>query len=89
MIIRINTDPKIEGYKRKMGLTGDVYIYNDVFIESLQSHKLLIPNSVVTTIEQAYEERVFWEEEQARIRAEEQERIREQMANELGGDISE
>lgn len=68
MIIRNNTDPKIEGYKRKMGLTGDVYMVGH-FIESLESHKRLIPHSTATTIEEAVEERVLYEEELERQKA--------------------
>ena len=73
MIIRNNTDPKIEGYKRKMGLTGDVYMVGH-FIESLESHKRLIPQSTATTIEEAEEEREVYEVERelARIQATEE-----------------
>ena len=58
----------IEKMKQKLGLTGDVYVYNDHFIESLESHKRLIPNSTATNIEEAYAERVQWEQEQAEQR---------------------
>lgn len=67
MIIRNNTDPKIEGYKRKMGLTGDVYMVGH-FIESLESHKRLIPHSTATTIEEAETERETYEAEQEQAR---------------------
>lgn len=68
MIIKNNTNPKIEGYKRKMGLTGDVYMVGH-FIESQESHKRLIPNSTATTIEQAEEERILYEDELERQKA--------------------
>lgn len=68
MIIKNNTHPKIEGYKRKMGLTGDVYMVGH-FIESLESHKRLIPQSTASTIEEAAEERVLYEEELERQKA--------------------
>ena len=68
MIIKENTDNKIEEMKAKLGLTGDVYLYNEHFIESLESHKNLIPNSTAQTIEEAYEERITWELEQSEKR---------------------
>lgn len=68
MIIKNNTNPKIEGYKRKMGLTGDVYMVGH-FIESLESHKRLIPQSTAVTIEEAAEERILYEEELERQKA--------------------
>lgn len=69
MIIRSNTDAKTEQHKARLNLTGDVYII-DHFIESLASHKVLIPTSTATTIEEAEQERIAYEIEQARIRAE-------------------
>lgn len=71
MIIRDKTDEIIERRKTRLGLSGDVYIWNGHFIESLDSHKVLIPNSTAQTIEEAYDERVAYEEEQERRRAEE------------------
>lgn len=63
MIIKDCVDAVIELHKQKLNLKGDVYIYNNHFIESLQSHKNLIPNSNAQTIEEAYNERVQYEEE--------------------------
>ena len=68
MIIKENTNAKIEEVKAKLKLTGDVYLYNEHFIESFESHKNLIPNSTAQTIEEAYQERVQWEQEQAEKR---------------------
>lgn len=70
MIIRDKTDEIIERRKTRLGLSGDVYIWNGHFIESLDSHKVLIPNSTAQTIEEAYDERVAYEEERERRRAE-------------------
>lgn len=69
MIIRENTDPKVEAHKRKINLTGDVYMIGN-FMESLESHKVLIPDSTVETIEEAEQERIAYEAEQERLRAE-------------------
>lgn len=69
MIIRNGTNPKIEDRKRRLGLSGDVYLVNGHLIESLESHKRLYPNSVATTIEDAERERETF------LRLEEQERI--------------
>lgn len=77
MIIRDKTDEIIERRKTRLGLSGDVYIWNGHFIESLGSHKVLIPDSTAQTIEEAYEERVAYEEEQERRRAEEAARAAE------------
>ena len=56
MIIRDKTNKKIEQVKKKLGLVGDVYIIDNL-IESLDSHKRIVPNSVASNIEQAEEER--------------------------------
>ena len=64
MIVKDKTDVKIEEIKKQLKLEGDVYVYNNHFVENLESHKHLIPNSEATTIEEAYEERIKWEEEQ-------------------------
>ena len=77
MIIRDKTDEIIEQRKMRLGLSGDVYIWNGHFIESLDSHKVLIPDSIAQTIEEAYDERVAYEEEQERRRAEEAARAAE------------
>ena len=56
MIIRDKSKNKIEIVKQKLGLVGDVYIIDNI-IESLASHKKIVPNSAAKTIEQAEEER--------------------------------
>lgn len=91
MIIRDKTDEIIERRKTRLGLSGDVYIWNGHFIESLDSHKVLIPNSTAQTIEEAYDERVAYEEEQERRRAEEaaREAEEEHSDDEKTGDGSE
>lgn len=61
MIIKDLTNMKIEAHKIRLGLKGDVYIWNERFIESLPSHRRLFPNSTATTIEEAYAERVVFE----------------------------
>jgi hypothetical protein len=71
MIIKNGTNQKIEKLKERLGLTGDVYVYNNHFIESLESHKKLIPNSKATDINEAFVERVQYEIEQEKLRAEE------------------
>ena len=58
-IVRNNTDAKVEEMKLKLNLSGDVYIYNNHFMESLESHKKLFPESSATTIEQAYLESII------------------------------
>jgi len=80
MIIKDGTNANIEKHKQKLGLTGDVYLVNDHFMESLASHRRLFPDSTATTIEDAMAERIAYEQEQERIRLEqaaqaEQERI--------------
>lgn len=63
MIVIDGTNPSMEKHKKVCGLIGDVYVYNGIFIESLGSHKVLIPDSKATTIQQAYDERVAYEEQ--------------------------
>ena len=63
MIIKDKTNIDIERHKQRLGLKGDVYIINDRFIESLESHKNLIPNSVAKNIEEAEIERLIYEVE--------------------------
>lgn len=58
MIVRDLANFDIEKHKIRLGLKGDVYIYNGVQIESLESHKRLYPDSTAKTIEEAYAERV-------------------------------
>lgn len=84
MIVKDNTNQDIERMKRNLNLTGDVYLYNEHFIESLESHKKLIPESTATTIEEAYEERVRWEEEQAEKRRVEFEKYKLEHPEEFG-----
>ena len=61
MIYKNGTDPKIEQRKARLGLSGDVYIYDDHFIEDMAGHRRLIPDSTAETIEEAYAERVEYE----------------------------
>ena len=62
MIMKDGTDARIEQHKAKLGLTGDVYIYGDHYIEDLEGHRRLIPESTAATIEEAYAERVEYEQ---------------------------
>lgn len=62
MVIKDNTNPAVERHKARLGLTGDVYIVNGLLIESLESHKQLLPASSATTIEEAEQERIAYEE---------------------------
>ena len=80
MVIRNGTDPKIEQFKQKLGLKGDVYVVNEHLIESLESHRVLVPNSTATTIEEAELERIAYEEEQRLLR-EEQARLQQEQEN--------
>lgn len=87
MIIPNGTDPNIEKHKQKLGLSGDAYLLEGHLLETLESHKRLFPDSRATTIQEAEAERIAFEEEQARIRAEEsaraeQERLTQEQANE-------
>ena len=76
MIVRDGTDPKIEKYKETVGITGDVYIVEDIKIESLESHRRLLSSygftPRATTIEEAEVERGDFEAELERRRQEEQ-----------------
>ena len=62
MIVKNFSDMNWEKHKIRLGLKGDIYVWNDHFIESLSSHKRLFPNSTAATIEEAYAERVAFEE---------------------------
>jgi hypothetical protein len=80
MIIKDGTNAKIESLKERLGLTGDVYLVGQNYIENLESHKRLLPESTATTIEEAEAERlVFMKAEDERIAklAEETEKQRE------------
>ena len=79
MIIPNGTeDQHIAKHKQKLGLTGDVYLIDDHQLESLESHKRLFPDSNAATIQEAEGERLAYIAEQARIRAEEAERQRQE-----------
>lgn len=69
MIIKNNTNPTIERKKKRLGLSGDVYVYNHL-IEDMTGHKVLFPESTAQTIEEAEAERIAYEEERARLAAE-------------------
>lgn len=70
MIYENGSNAKIEDLKRRAGISGDVYLVNDHLMESLESHKRLFPESTAKTIVEAQNERLAYEEEQARIREE-------------------
>ena len=72
MIIKDHTDSAVERHKQRLRLTGDVYLINGVQLESLESHKRLIPTSTATTIEEAEEERIAYELELEEKRREQQ-----------------
>lgn len=55
MIYLDGTDETVEKHKKKLGITGDVYIVNH-FINSLESHKKFFTDSTATTIEEAQTE---------------------------------
>ena len=61
MIFEDKTNAKIESYKARLGLTGDVYVIGNQ-IESLESHKRLIPNSIAADIQTAMQERIAYNE---------------------------
>ena len=62
MVIKDKADANIERHKQRLGLVGDVYLINGVLIEDLYTHRLLIPTSIATTIEEAEQERIEYEE---------------------------
>ena len=72
MIIKDHTDSAVERHKQRLRLTGDVYLINGVQLESLESHKRLIPTSTATTIEEAEAERIAYELELEEKRREQQ-----------------
>jgi len=78
MIFRDGENQRIEEIKEKRGISGDVYVYEDHFMESLVSHKRLVPNSTATTIEEAEAERIIFEEELATKRAAEARKAEEE-----------
>lgn len=61
MIYRTGSDAKIAAHKHKLGLKGDVYVVNN-HIASLASHKVIFPDSMATTIEEAELERILYDE---------------------------
>ena len=63
MIIKDHTNSAVERHKQRLRLTGDVYLINGIQIESLESHKRLIPTSTATTIEEAEAERIAYEQD--------------------------
>lgn len=66
MIINDGSNTKIEQIKKRLNITGDVYLFNEHFMESLESHRKLYSESTATTIQEAYLERVNYEFEKAR-----------------------
>lgn len=72
MIIKDHTDSAVERHKQRLRLAGDVYVLNGVQIESLESHKRLIPTSTAKTIEEAEAERIAYELELEEKRREQQ-----------------
>lgn len=68
MIYKDGTNAKVERMKAELGITGDVYIVGEGnYIENLAGHKILIPTSAATTIEEAETERLaFIEAERLR-----------------------
>lgn len=62
MIYKDGTNAKIESLKDRLGLTGDVYLVGQNYMESLESHKRLLPESTATTIEEAEAERLAFME---------------------------
>lgn len=70
MIYRDGMNPRIEKWKQELHLKGDVYVI-DNFIESLESHRKLFPNSTANTIEEAQHERILF------LKAEEERRVKE------------
>ena len=79
MIIKDKTNADIERHKEKLGLTGDVYLFKEHFIESLESHKKLVPNSTATTIQEAEQERIIYEAQQELKRLEQAEQHNEEL----------
>ena len=69
MIYRDGMNPRVEKWKKELNLRGDVYIINH-FIESLESHRKLFPNSTANTIEEAEHERILAIKEEAEKRSE-------------------
>jgi len=69
MIYRDGINVQIENFKKKLGLIGDVYLVKEHEISDLINHKILIPSSTATTIEEAEAERIAYEAEQEALRA--------------------
>lgn len=75
MIVRNNTNPEIERLKAKAHITGDCYLINGHLLESLESHNRTFGLNA-QTIEEAEQQRldlIAQAEEEARLRAEEEE----------------
>lgn len=71
MIYKDGTNATIERMKSKLGITGDVYVVGEGnYIENLEGHKILIPDSTATTIEEAETERLAYIEAQKAKQAE-------------------
>lgn len=68
MIITNGANEQIERLKARAGIAGDVYLVREHLMESLVSHKRLFPDSQATTIQEAEQERIAYEEEQDAIR---------------------
>lgn len=78
MIYKEGSDEGVERLKKRLGMTGDVYMVNN-HIANLASHKKLFPESTARNIEAAERERLEYErreEERRQREAEEAEAAR-------------
>lgn len=88
MIYKDGTDETIERLKKRLNLTGDVYLVGQNYIENLETHKKLIPTSTATTIEEAEAERlVFMQEEAERLAKLAEEAEKERAEREANGEV--
>ena len=78
MIYKDKTNNHIEEHKKALGLTGDVYVVNNIHIASLASHKAQFPDSTATTIEEAEAEYVAYMKESKLAQIEAEKARREQ-----------
>ena len=86
MIIPNGTeDQHIARHKQKLGLIGDVYLIDDHKLESLESHNRSFPGYEATSIQEAEQKRIQYEEDQEAIRQAEQEQQLEQNNEEEQG----